>query len=329
MPAIKITPLLGALLALLTVSLPTFAVAESSFADRFEVAWRLVDERYFQIERTGVDWAEVRVEYEPSAVNAASEEEFYDLLTRMYEELADDHSVFIPPDKVAELTETYGQLPCVAYFATSELPPTLISYATAPTLTNEQKVANVTFGLTPQQVGYLRVPDLASAGVAIAVRRAVNELQDGGAFALMLDLRGNPGGRLVTMMEVAGVFTSGLLWRAVTTWSLPLPYPAIGTVATDLPLAVLIDGDVNSAAEGLAGALQKSGRAVVVGETSAGNVEALLPFCLRDGSQAWIASGVLAPLFGRTWEGVGVVPDIDAPAHEAAPAALSWLLENR
>ena len=56
----------------------------------------------------------------------------------------------------------------------------------------------------------------------------------------MLDLRHNPGGRLVTMMEVAGIFTSGFLWRLVTTWSLPLPYPAIGPAATDLPLAILI-----------------------------------------------------------------------------------------
>src|SRR5690625_7385835 len=98
------------------------------------------------------------------------------------------------------------------------------------------------------------------------------------------------------MMQSAGVFTSGLLWRLVTTWSLPIPYPAIGVPETDAPLALLTDRNVHSAAEGFAGALRQSGRAVTVGEASAGNVEALLPFCLRDGSQAWGAAGVLAQI---------------------------------
>ena len=80
---------------------------------------------------------------------------------------------------------------------------------------------------------------------------------------------------------------------------------------------MLIDGNVNSAAEGLAGALQAKGRATVIGETSAGNVEAVLPFCLRDGSQAWIATGVLAPIGAPTWEGRGVVPDVETSSDEA------------
>ena len=133
--------------------------------------------------------------------------------------------------------------------------------------------------------------------------------------AFIVDVRGNPGGRFVEMMQAAGVFTNGFLWRTITSWTFPTPYPAIGVAATDLPLVILTDGGVNSAAEGFAGALQASGRATVVGKTTAGNVEAVLPFCLRDGSQAWIATGVLAPLRGATWEGRGVVPDVDVPLH--------------
>src|SRR5690606_11094181 len=178
-------------------------------------------------------------------------------------------------------------------------------------------------------VGYVRLPDLATDGVASAVRQAVRRLQRQGAEALVLDLRGNPGGRLVTMMQVAGVFTRGFLWRAVLSWSLPVPYPAFGEPATDLPLYLLVDGGVNSAAEGLAGALQDNGRAVVVGERTAGNVEAVLPFCLRDGSQAWIATGVLAPLVGATWEGSGVEPDVVVPPDDAIDAALRLVGEDR
>jgi len=60
-------------------------------------------------------------------------------------------------------------------------------------------------------------------------------------------------------------------------------------------------------------------------ERSAGNVEALLPFCLRDGSQAWIATGVLAPIGGPTWEGRGVEPDVAATSDAALAAALAYL----
>ena len=157
------------------------------------------------------------------------------------------------------------------------------------------------------------------------MRQAVKTLTREGAQSFVLDLRGNPGGRLVEMMQTAGVFTNGFLWRTVTKWALPLPYPAIGATETELPLAVLIDKNVNSAAEGLAGALQGKGRATIVGETSAGNVEAVLPFCLRDGSQAWIAAGVLAPIGGPTWEGRGVVPDIATSSADALDAAVKFL----
>ncbi|MFA7460020.1 MAG: S41 family peptidase [Trueperaceae bacterium] len=313
--------------------------------ERFERAWRLVSERYWGLDRSGIDWQAVGEEYRPQALAAADDAALYALLERMYEELGDDHSVYVPPARVAEIAEAYGSLPCVALFA--GLPPRAPALANAlgpaaralpatvqlaqalPALEDEARMANVTFGLTAEGVGYLRVPDLASDGVSAAVRGAVNELSAAGAWSFVLDLRNNPGGRLITMMEVAGVFTSGFLWRTVTSWSFPLPYPAIGFTATDLPLAVLIDGNVHSAAEGLAGALQARGRAVVVGETSAGNVEALLPFCLRDGSQAWIATGVLAPVLGRTWEGQGVLPDVRVTSESAPEAAVQWLLDSR
>ncbi len=68
---------------------------------------------------------------------------------------------------------------------------------------------------------------------------------------------------------------------------------------------------------------------MVVGERTAGNVEAVLPFCLRDGSQAWIATGVLAPLLGATWEGRGVEPDVVVPPAEALDTALRLVGEDR
>lgn len=303
---------------------------QEDFQARFEQAWRLVDERYWGLDTDM--WQAVRGEFAPQAANASDEAAFYAVLETMYEQLNDDHSVFVPPERVEEIRQQYGDLPCLGVF----------SYAQSPTWNDgdgelwqqlerrESYPSGVRSGVSNQlgqAVAYIDIPDLATGGIARDVRRAVTDLSPQVA-AFVVDVRGNPGGRLVEMMQAAGVFTNGFLWRTITSWTLPMPYPAIGLAATDLPLVILTDGGVNSAAEGFAGALQASGRATVVGKTTAGNVEAVLPFCLRDGSQAWIATGVLAPLRGATWEGRGVVPDVDVPAGRAFAAALEHLKDT-
>jgi carboxyl-terminal processing protease len=286
------------------------AAAPSDYAHRFDVAWTLVEQRYWDVGGLKVDWLQMRSQYRPQALAAPDDNAFYAVLVAMYGRIQDGHSVFVPPERVAEIRRRYGDLPCLGVFGLAQA---------------SGAYGHVDYRMLDGAIGYIRLPDLASDGVADGVRTAVTVLQTAGARGLVLDLRGNPGGRLVSMMQIAGIFTQGFLWRVVTRWTLPLPYPAIGPVATHLPLAVLIDGDVNSAAEGLAGALQLRGRATVVGATSAGNVEAVLPFCLADGSQAWIATGVLAPIGGPTWEGRGVVPDLPTAPADALDAAIAWL----
>ena len=285
------------------------AVAQD-YSERFDTAWRLVNERYWDLERLSVDWDDARERYEAQAINASTDTAFYTVLEEMYDELGDNHSVFVPPEKVLEIRNQYGDLPCLGVFGQS----------------NPTQLGNIAYEMLEPTIGYIELPDLASDFVAANVRNAVTSLKQQGATSYILDMRGNPGGRLVSMMQVAGIFTNGFLWRTLTNWTLPLPYPAIGAIEIESdPLVVLIDGNVNSAAEGLAGALQKKERATIIGETSAGNVEAILPFCLRDGSQAWIATGVLAPIGGPTWEGVGVIPDIESSSENALNEALNYL----
>lgn len=280
-------------------------------AARFDRVWNLVHERYWDLEGSGVGWDEVREPYRRRATAAASEDELHEVLAEMVDLLADDHSRYVSPEAVDRVREQYGDLPCIGVFSFAQ---------------TRGRSGPVAWRMD-DGIGVIELPDLAQGGAAAGVRAGAVALTAAGARGLVLDLRGNPGGRLIEMMTTAGVFTSGFLWRVATTWSFPLPYPAVGAVATDLPLAVLVDGEVNSAAEGLAGALQASGRAVLVGSRTAGNVEAVLPFCLRDGSQVWLATGVLAPLNGSTWEGRGVLPDVAVDPERALDAARKVLLD--
>jgi carboxyl-terminal processing protease len=287
------------------IALAPLSLAQT-YAERFETAWKLVNDRYWDISRIPVNWNDIKNKYQQKATTANSDEAFFNIIENMYQEIGDNHSIFVPPDKVEEIRLEYGDLPCLGVFGQNGGSQTYVEYE-----------------MLKKTIGYIKVPVLVDT--ASQLRHAVQDLKQQGAEKFILDLRDNPGGRLIEMMQDGGVFTNGFLWRTITRWTLPIPYPAIGSIETDAPLVVLINKHVNSAAEGLAGALQKKKRATLIGETSAGNVEAVLPFCLRDGSQAWIATGVLAPVGGPTWEGVGVIPDIETSSEEALEKALEFL----
>jgi carboxyl-terminal processing protease len=76
-----------------------------------------------------------------------------------------------------------------------------------------------------------------------------------------------------------------------------------------LPLVVLTDDRMYSASEVTTSILQNEGRATVVGVTSPGDVEVLIPFDFEDGSRLYLAVQ-LFDLPGRMVEGQGVIPDV-------------------
>ncbi len=71
----------------------------------------------------------------------------------------------------------------------------------------EIRVPNVQTAELPGEVGYVQLRQFTDAA-GDEVRDAVRELVDGGADALVLDLRGNPGGYLPAAVEVAGAFVA-------------------------------------------------------------------------------------------------------------------------
>ena len=75
---------------------------------------------------------------------------------------------------------------------------------------------------------------------------------------------------------------------------------------------VLISPDSVSAAEIFAGALQGKGRARLVGQPSAGNIEGLRTYIFEDGSIMFIAEQRFALPSGYNWEGQGLQPVVTA-----------------
>jgi carboxyl-terminal processing protease len=131
---------------------------------------------------------------------------------------------------------------------------------------------------------------------------------------IILDLRNNPGG----LLDAAGVVTSAFLpvrstyvqiiSKSDTTEEYTLDEPV---VPSSIPLIVLINKGSASAAEIVAGALQDSGRATLVGETTfgKGTVQQLLEF--NDGSSLKMTIAEWRTPKGRKIDGVGVKPDLE------------------
>ena len=101
---------------------------------------------------------------------------------------------------------------------------------------------------------------------------AVQRLTRTGAKALVLDLRGNPGGLLEQAVGVVSLFLpqgSSVVSLAGAHKPLRIIYSRGGAEST-IPLAVLVDGGSASASEVVAGALKDHGRGRVVGEPTYG-----------------------------------------------------------
>jgi carboxyl-terminal processing protease len=113
------------------------------------------------------------------------------------------------------------------------------------------------------RIGVIRLSAF-SRGAARDTRAAVDRLTQNGARALVLDLRGDPGGLLREAVGVASIASLAGAHRP-----LQIVY-ARGKGQTTMPLAVLVDSGSASASEVVAGALKDHGRAMIVGQPTFG-----------------------------------------------------------
>jgi carboxyl-terminal processing protease len=140
----------------------------------------------------------------------------------------------------------------------------------------------------------------------------IPQLKSNNAKGIILDLRGNPGGLLDRVVDVASHFISqGIVVQVrsregvVTTESV-----RSGSTTTNLPMVVLVDEFSASGAEVLSGALQDHNRALIAGNTTYGKGSVNFLYQLSDGSGLYVTSARWLTPDGRLIEGHGIEPDI-------------------
>jgi len=178
----------------------------------------------------------------------------------------------------------------------------------------------VDFGRHPSGAGYIRIESFnGRQEIATEFDRALEALKD--TPALILDVRGNPGGFGDAQPHIVGRFITNKTLVAIS-------YRKNGPAHRDLdrqqnffdpagewqythPMALLIDGETGSAADLFTCYMRSTGRVLTVGSPTHGNLSGVAAYAvLPCGLIVRISNGYICDATGKPIEGVGNEPDV-------------------
>lgn len=168
-----------------------------------------------------------------------------------------------------------------------------------------------------QSIGYVLIPTLWDETVAERTREVLEGLLNSPAVTgLIVDMRINGGGAYTELYDLLSLFTHGnvgaFTQRGQDVDTLIITPDPIAN-SQEIPMIILVGEETESYAEVFSGVLQAQERAILIGESTAGNVETVYPYDLEDGSRLWLAEETFTVPGAPSWEGTGVQPDIHVP----------------
>jgi carboxyl-terminal processing protease len=178
------------------------------------------------------------------------------------------------------------------------------------------KLHDVNSAMLPDGALYVRIKRFGAAAPA-EFKNAIEQaggLGGGRINALVVDLRGNPGGLLNSALGVAGSLLDGGPVAAMRGRDKEddqaFDAPAKGDLLPGIPIVVLVNGFSASAAELVAGALQDRHRATILGTRTfgKGSVQALIP--LKGHGALRITTALYYTPSGRSIQAEGIMPDV-------------------
>ncbi len=170
--------------------------------------------------------------------------------------------------------------------------------------------ATVDYLMLDDNIAYVSVLNFAQT-TSQEFADVLEELDKNNVTRIILDLRDNPGGYLISAVEIANMIVpEGIIVQTMYRQS-----ENNVTFYSDLKeakykFAVLVNENTASAAEILTGAMQDSGIATVIGETTYGKAVIQEMFTLRDGNAFKITTGRYLTRNGREINHIGLEPDM-------------------
>ncbi|TCP57790.1 carboxyl-terminal processing protease [Tumebacillus sp. BK434] len=179
-------------------------------------------------------------------------------------------------------------------------------------------------------VGYLRILTFGG-NTSKEFFDAYGQLEATSPNGIVLDLRGNGGGSVLSALEIADHFlTEGtlLIMHDEEGGQQVIGADELGT--EEMPLAVLVDQQTASASEMLAGALQVNARAALIGAQTFGKGTMQEPVTLPNGGVLKVSVDAWELGDGTSIQKIGLTPDIRLTSPSVmVNAGIQHLLPNR
>lgn len=276
----RLSRLALALCCLASASAPVLGRETDLNARVFDRAWSIVADRYWDRSMGGNDWDAIRDRFYPQALAAKDEKQLYAVVNRMLDQLDDSHVYATSPGQIRWEKEPPEE---------RDLPP-----ARAATMIDGGILLITLNQFDGGDDKWLR----DQIGSAPALR------------GVILDLRENLGGRDDILDKIAGLFTDRkqLLIRLNGRREIEEYTRGAGPRSYRGPLAVIVGPDTASAAEILAFFLAESGRALSVGQKTAGAVTGGVEHGLPGGGMLTVAEYDIRTANGTRLEGRGFTP---------------------
>ena len=174
------------------------------------------------------------------------------------------------------------------------------------------KLPTVNHKVIEPRIGYLRISRFAEATSSDTAAALTKLGKDNALGALILDLRGDPGGLVDQSIAVADLFLDSgtIVTIRGRQGSVETQVAHKGGPATAVPIIILVDHGTASASEILAGALRDHGRAKLVGTQTFGKGTVQTFFDLVDGAGLKLTTARYYTPKGNSLESKGLTPDV-------------------
>lgn len=168
----------------------------------------------------------------------------------------------------------------------------------------------VEYSMMEDGMAYIQVTEFDEVSID-QFADALATAKGSGMKGMILDLRGNPGGSLNAVVEMARmILPEGMIVYTEDKNGKRSEYTCDGKRKMEVPLVVLVDMNSASASEIMAGAIKDYGLGTLVGTTTFGKgiVQQIIPF--RDGSAVKLTISAYYTPKGNNIHGIGVEPDV-------------------